>query len=283
LSKPAKEAVRAEDLNALLSGMPLSVEWDKESLDEKTSDLVKENLIIHLKTEYGITENELCAAELHLVPRGKALDIGFDRIFVGAFGQDDRICVYCALRAFLEANQESKKTLVLFCVDREEIGSIGNTAARSEIYETFLLELYSMINNDNNDLYFRKIKEKSTVFSADVTPVMGLMDKNNTDPQNTGKPGKGICLDKHMSSSNFEYVQNIVDLLSAHGIDWQFSVAGKEKVQFGGSVAYSFSHRGMEVINAGPGLLCTHAPMELVHKRDLFMTYRAYETFYSKG
>ena len=46
-------------------------------------------------------ESDLISAELEFVPAFKAVDIGFDRSMIGAYGHDDRVCAYPILGGHL--------------------------------------------------------------------------------------------------------------------------------------------------------------------------------------
>ncbi len=272
------EAVRLQDLQCITGSIP-SQNGAAESISHAVLD--------YLKAHYCIGPEEIVASELHLVPRGKALSLGFDRSLIAAFGQDDRICVYTGLQAILESGERCQMphgqidhTNVFFAIDREEIGSIGSTSANSRVYENFLTEIIDRQYAGRVSVSASSVFEKSKVISADVAILTGALEKDYSDMHNAALCGRGICLDKFMSSSNHEFVQWFLDRLNAHDVFWQSSMLGKGAVQFGGSVAASFAHKGMEVINAGPGILCSHAPYEIVSKLDLFMTGKAYSAFY---
>ena len=80
----------------------------------------------------AIEEEDFSSAELQAVPAFQARDIGFDRSMIGAYGQDDRVCAYTSLRAALEL-EAPKRTAICLFVDKEEIGSNGNTGRQSLI------------------------------------------------------------------------------------------------------------------------------------------------------
>ncbi|PHJ37478.1 hypothetical protein P378_15785 [Desulforamulus profundi] len=92
--KKLTEAVEGEQLNLLAGGLPLQG-GEKDAA-------VKMNILTLLHQNYGITEEDFVSAELEVVPAGPAYDVGLDRSMVGAYGQDDRVCVYTSLRAILE-------------------------------------------------------------------------------------------------------------------------------------------------------------------------------------
>ena len=93
LEKKAAKVIEGEKLDVLIGGLPLQ-KGEKES--------VKEGILVLLKEQYGIAEEDFQSAELTLVPAGRARELGFDRSMVLGYGQDDRVCSYTALRSMLE-------------------------------------------------------------------------------------------------------------------------------------------------------------------------------------
>ena len=91
LQKRLGEAFTGEDLNVLAGSLPLT--------DGEGEQLFKLNIMNILNQQYGIVESDLISAELEFVPAFKAVDIGFDRSMIGAYGHDDRVCAYPALEA----------------------------------------------------------------------------------------------------------------------------------------------------------------------------------------
>ena len=97
-------------------------------------NILKLNFLKILYEKFGIKEEDFVSAEIYVVPAGKAREVGLDRAFIGGYGQDDRICAFTSLKAFLEIDQPEYTNLLLF-MDKEEIGSEGNTSAKSRIFE----------------------------------------------------------------------------------------------------------------------------------------------------
>lgn len=123
MEKPMKKAFTGEDLNILVGSRPFKSSKEAES--------VKLNVLRILNEKYGMIEEDFLSAELEAVPAFKAVDIGFDRSMVGAYGQDDRVCAYAAIMATIDA-KVPERTCVTVLTDKEEIGSDGNTGMKSE-------------------------------------------------------------------------------------------------------------------------------------------------------
>ena len=88
--KSLAEGITGEQLNLLIGSEP---DADQER------DAVKFNVMKLLYDKYGFTEEDFISAELEAVPANKAIDIGLDSSMIGAYGHDDRVCSYAALRA----------------------------------------------------------------------------------------------------------------------------------------------------------------------------------------
>jgi len=117
--KKIDEALPAEKLDVLFGSIPL---------DGEKEEKVKKNILKLLKERYEIEEEDFVSADISIVPAFKAKDIGIDKSLIGGYGQDDRICVWSSLKALIDLERNEYPILLLF-VDKEEIGSVGNTSA----------------------------------------------------------------------------------------------------------------------------------------------------------
>jgi len=277
--KKLKEAIEGEKLIALVGHIPLKG-------DEKAKERVKMGILKILKDKYGIKEEDLISSELQLVPAGKAVDLGFDRSFVGGYGQDDRVCAYCALQAILELEEPEYTVLVLF-FDREEIGSEGATGAKSRFLEVFLGRILRTLGQEASEMGLREILYKSKAISADVTAGVDPNWKEVHELQNNARIGYGVALSKFTgaggkyatSEASAEYVAEIRRLLNRRRISWQMAELGKVDEGGGGTVAKYLAIYGMDIIDCGTPLLGMHSPFEVASKADIYETYRAYKAF----
>ena len=268
------EKFQAEKMNLILGSVPLNDE-EKEA--------VKLNILKILNEKYGIKEEDLVSADLYLVPAFKAKEIGLDRSFVGAYGHDDRICAYTSLIALIEANSDKNMGIILF--DKEEIGSDGNTGAKSRFYMMFFRKVLKKQGFDDVEFYLDETLEKTNVISADVNAAINPSFKDVHDPANAARAGHGIVLTKYTgargkagaSEARAELVAKVRAVLNKNGVLWQVGNLGKVDVGGGGTVAKFLAEKGAEVIDMGPGLIGMHSPYELVSKIDLYESYRAYK------
>jgi aspartyl aminopeptidase len=280
--KKLGDAIIGEKLNALAGSIPYP--------DRDTNERVKLQILQHLHKTYGLVEEDFISAELELVPAGKARDIGLDKSLVGAYGQDDRVCAYSSLQAITEIEQPQPTSLALF-LDKEEIGSEGNTSAKSRFLEEMVAEIFKCSNSDCTDRAINQALLNSYAISADVNSALDPDYQEVHEKRNAAKLGYGVCITKFTGSggkfsssdAHAEYVGMIRRLFNQHDIVWQTGEMGKVDEGGGGTVAKFMASYGLEIIDCGTALLGMHSPFEISSKADTYMTYRAYKVFLSKG
>ncbi len=276
MEKKMSEAINAESLNAIVGNRPQP---------EHADDPIKAYVLKLLQDKYDIAEDDLTSAELQLVPAYSARDVGLDRSMVGAFGQDDRVCAYTSLRAALEIEQPKRTALCLF-VDKEEIGSMGNTGLQSLLLENLVAEL--MHKAGKNDYYsIRQALASSHSLSADVNAAVDPNYPEVFEKMNCSFLSEGVVLTKYTGSrgksgssdANPEFIAQIRKLFDEAGVIWQVGELGKVDIGGGGTVSQFIAYYGMEVVDCGVALLGMHSLFEVASKADIYMAYRAYKTF----
>ena len=223
---------------------------------------------------------------MEIVPAFKARDIGLDRSMVGAYGQDDRVCGYASLRAIL-ALERCDKTAICLLVDKEEIGSMGNTGMQARFFENILAEIYNLTTGQYSELIVKRCLSHSKCLSADVSAAIDPNYEAVQDKRNAPYLNKGIVLTKYTGSrgksgasdANAEFVSEIRKLLNDHKIVWQTGELGKVDQGGGGTIAQFVANLGMDVVDCGVALLSMHAPLEIASKLDVYMAYRTYHEF----
>lgn len=278
MEKKMAEAISGEALNAIIGSIPLSEEIS-----------VKSNILKLLNDKYGIIEEDLLSAELELVPAFKPRDIGFDRSMIGAYGQDDRVCAYTALRAILDIDTPEKTAVAVFA-DKEEVGSMGNTGLQSRFFENSIAELLEKYEG-STDIKLRRVLANSELLSADVNAAFDPTYPEVSEKLNTAYIGKGICITKYTgargksgsSDANAEFVGKVRKLFNENGVVWQSGELGKVDIGGGGTVAQYVANYGMDVLDCGVALLSMHSPYELSSKVDVYMAYKAYKVFMEKN
>ena len=274
--KPLGEAIPAETLNILVGSQPL---------EGAEKDAVKLNVLTILNEKYGITEEDFISAELIAVPAFNATDIGLDRSMIGAYGQDDRVCSYAALKALFDV-QAPTKTAVCLLVDKEEIGSVGVSGMQSMAFDTFMTDLCEAYGDVSREVCY----ENSFCLSADVTAAYDPNFAEAYEKRNSARLNYGIGLCKYTGSrgksgasdASAEIVARVRKLLDENSVLWQMSEMGKVDYGGGGTIAQYMANRNIDTLDAGVAVLSMHAPFETVSKLDCYMTYKAMKALYEE-
>ena len=277
MSKTMSKAFTGEDLNVLAGSIPADCEKNK----------FKQNILDILKEKYGICEKDFVSAELEIVPSFKACSIGLDSSMVGAYGQDDRVCAYTALRAAAEVENPAR-TAVCFLADKEEVGSMGNTGMKSRFFENFIAELIYKMKGEYNDMYIRKALTSSMCLSSDVAAAVDPTYKSVNEEHNSAYIGGGVAFCKYTggrgksstSDANAEFVGKIRSIFNKAEVCWQICELGKVDQGGGGTVAQYIANLDIDTIDCGVPVLSMHAPLEVTGKADVYSAYLGYTAFY---
>jgi aspartyl aminopeptidase len=278
------DAFDAEKLNIILGHSPSRRAAPKGENDSKAKQPIKKKMLELLNAKYGLVEEDLYSAELQIVPSGPARFVGLDESLIGGYGQDDRICVYLGLQAFLSA-EEPEHAQVLIIWDKEEIGSEGSTSAKSMFLEYSLEELSRLWDKKARPA---EVFPATKAISADVHGAIDPDYQDLHEKLNASRLGFGPVFCKFTghrgkigaNDAHAEYVAWLRRLLNDAGIPWQMAELGKVDQGGGGTVAKHLAVYGMDIIDFGPGLLGMHSPFEICSKADLYATLKAYETFF---
>lgn len=270
LKNKASDVIEGENLDILIGSRPL-----KGTEKER----VKDNILKLLKDKYEIEESDLISAEIEIVPAAKARDCGLDRSMIIGYGQDDRVCAYTALRAFLDTSNV-KRTISCIFVDKEEIGSVGASSMQSTFYENAVLEIASLLGKKEITTLGR-IFTNSYMLSNDVNAGFDPLYKSVMDKRNSTFFGNGIAFCKYTGSkgksgsndADCEYLALLREIMDSNNITYQVSELGKVDAGGGGTIAYILANKNLNVIDCGIGLLNMHAPFEVSSKSDIYEMY----------
>lgn len=269
------DGIRGEELNLLIGSRPFN--------NDKESEMVKLNVLNILYEKYGITEADFVSAELEAVPAAKPVDIGLDRSMIGAYAHDDRVCVYPALMATVDL-ETPEKTVVTVIADKEETGSDGNTGLNSSYLKYFVYDLAEALGGEG-----RRVLSASRCLSADVNAAFDPTFADPFEKRNSSYINYGAVITKYTggrgkydtSDASAEFAGDIRNKMDAAGVVWQTGELGKVDAGGGGTVAKYIANLNVDVIDLGVPVLCMHAPFEVISKLDLYMTYKAIETFFN--
>ncbi|MFZ5562746.1 MAG: aminopeptidase [Thermodesulfobacteriota bacterium] len=279
-NKKLSEAFEAEKLNLVAGSLPAG--------DGTLKERFKLTVLKNLFERYGMVEEDFTSAELEAVPAGRARDVGFDRSLVGAYGQDDRVCAYTTLAAIQEVKKPRKTAVALF-FDKEEIGSEGNSGAKSRFMEDFIADLFEKQGRPATERVLRKAITASEALSADVNAALDPDYQEVHEKRNAARLGYGVCITKFTGSggksgssdASAEYVGRVRRIFNSAKIVWQTGELGRVDQGGGGTLAKFLAAYGMDIVDCGPALLSMHSPFELSSKADVYMTFNAYKAFFT--
>jgi len=280
MGKKLSEAIDGESLNILVGGMGVN--------ESDVDDSVKFNVLNILNLNYGITEESFLSAELEIVPAQKAKNVGVDSSFVGGYGQDDRVCAFTALKSIIEL-EVPKKTALCLLVDKEEIGSTGNTGMLSRFLDMSVAEIVEKIKGTCDMVTFNKVIRNSACMSSDVSAAVDPNYESVFEKQNSAYAGRGLAIMKYTGSrgksgasdASSEFVHEILTLMNNSDVVWQTCELGKVDQGGGGTIAMYVANMNMDVIDCGVPVLSMHSPFEVTAKGDIYMAYKAYLAFYN--
>ena len=272
MSKNGTKIIDGEQLNIVVGGMPYA--------DKDVSDKVKLTVLEYLNKEYGMKEEDFLSAELSAVPAYPARDVGFHRAPIGPYGHDHRVCAYPALTAVL--TNDSRHTVLAMLVDKEEIGSEGNTGMQSRIYSDLMEEICEALGAS-----FRKVRYASKCLSSDVTAAYDPNFAGVFEKMNSALVSCGTCMSKFTGSrgksgsndANAEFVGEVRAMFDGDGVVWQTAELGKVDAGGGGTVAKYLANLNIDTVDLGVPVISMHSPWELISKADLYSNYRAFIAF----
>lgn len=274
--------------NKVIEGEALDILFGSQPLKGEEKDAVAKNVLAILKDKYDVEEEDFLSAELEVVPAGKARECGIDTSMVLAYGQDDRVCAFTSLLAMLEVENTEYTTCCLL-VDKEEIGSVGATGMRSNVFENTVAEVLDRARQ-YSELALRRCLANSKMLSSDVSAAFDPTYASAYEKKNAAYFGRGMVFNKFTGSrgksgsndANAEFMAQIRDILKDAKVAYQTAELGKVDVGGGGTIAYIMALYGMDVIDCGVAVLNMHAPWEVTSKADIYETKKGYVEFLKK-
>jgi aspartyl aminopeptidase len=195
------------------------------------------------------------------------------------------------MRALADTTIIPERTMALLMVDKEEIGSYGNTGLESDFFLYSLYELMEKKEGKSSELKIKRCMYNTIAISADVGAAVDPNYPGVEDKKNSAYLNKGVILKKYTgargksgaSDANAEFISYIRNLFNENEIVWQAGELGKVDQGGGGTVAFILARMNMDVLDIGIPVLSMHAPREVIAKADLFMAYKAYKVFLEQG
>jgi aspartyl aminopeptidase len=273
---PGREVVKPEDLDVLagLRGCP----------GESGEGRVKLNVLRILRERYGVTEADLVSSELSVVPAFPARDLGLDRSMIGAYGQDDKACVYPALTALLSV-PAPEYTACLVLADKEETGSLGMTGIQSSFFSNFIEALCESPGEKA-----RAVLSRSLCLSGDVNAAYDPRYADVFDPRGEAAMNQGVILFRYWgrggkentNDAQAETVAALRRILDEAGILWQTGEGGRVDAEDSGTMSRFLAGLDIPTVDLGVPLLSMHSPFEAAAKADVYMAHRAFTAFFNR-
>jgi aspartyl aminopeptidase len=176
----------------------------------------------------------------------------------------------------------TERTSICLLVDKEEIGSEGNTGAQCDVYNDLITCISRALGCDEI-----KVRASSKCLSSDVTACYdpnfaGVFEKKNSAILScgtamckfTGSGGKGGS-----SDASAEFVGEVRKLFAENNVCWQTSELGRVDAGGGGTIAKYVAKLNIDTVDMGVPVISMHAPYELVSKADVYSTYKAFAVF----
>ena len=258
---------------------PIAGLWPKNTRENTAAAVIE-----ILDQQYGIKPQDLVSAELDLVPAMAPRDAGLDGSMVAAYGQDDRLSAFAALRAILDSDVPEFTTLV-FLADNEESGNNNNTGAGSS-YLVDLIEslLYGQTGASYRSPMLKAALRKSRAISMDVSPGINPIWPDAWEIGNAPRLGFGIEIKLYGRGfdANSEYIAWTRAYLDKAKIAWQ-TTTFKVGRAGGGTLGKELSRHNIDVIDIGVPVLSIHTPFALSAKSDVYLLYRTARAFISTG
>jgi aspartyl aminopeptidase len=270
-AKKVNDQIKKEELDPLVGHIPAI----------KEDGTVKEAIFKYLSDTYGVSPADLVSAELALVPAFAPRDLGFDRGLIAAYGHDDKLASFAAMRAIANL-KKPRKTAMAYLVDNEEVGNRNNTGAKSEYFSTLVARmLESKLGDDYRETVLKRTLRQSKMVSVDVNPGINPKKPSAWEKGNAPRLGFGVNIKLYGqgNTANSEYIAWTRRYLDQANIPWQ-TTTYKVGAAGGGTIGGEFSRQNMEVIDFGVPVLSIHTPISIGSKIDLYHLYRASQVFF---
>lgn len=277
-AKPLGSAFTGEGLNVMIAAAPF---FEEDGKMTPASEKTKLAVLAYLHDHYGICEADLMSAELCIVPAANALDVGFDRWLIGAYGHDDRVCAYPAITALIE-NSSSEHTLLCVLADKEEIGSEGVSGMQCSLITDLIDEFAENLGGNP-----KVIRANSMCLSADVSAGFDPNYPEVSEKRNSALLSCGVAMSKYTGAggksgtndAGAEYVGVIRRIFKDAGVLWQTAELGRVDQGGGGTVAKFIAKANIDTVDIGVPVLSMHAPFEIVSKADVYAAHQAFSAF----
>jgi aspartyl aminopeptidase len=256
--------------------------------------------VAHLYNKLGIkTADDFARARLYCLPHftneNNGRMVGNE---LGGFGHDDRCCVWASLKASLETLARNDNTTLVFALDNEEIGSVGNSASYRGFFENTLRETLKVVYGDKaRDIELpaalnrRLLGDLPSVF-ADVGVGLGpeeLDDAYSVNYRGASRLGWGVMINSGITTSP-KHISKLLDLFDKklpgkkqrlrYQVGGDYTPVDSRWSWKGDAQMYDAFGDAIPCVNIGIPVTGLHHPRtETINVFDLFWLKEAYKVY----
>jgi aspartyl aminopeptidase len=287
-----------------------SIHVESEDEERRPLGLRVDTGIRKLKDLYstlGIKDGmDFARAKLYAVPNFSGTNGRLVGNELGAYGLDDRACLWAATKAGLEemVKPSTDNTLMIFGLDKEEIGSSGGNSSYSGFFEYVLNETMKVVHGKEKfkeldlPLDFRRgLLGNYPVISGDGDVALGDLEIENVwdtiDFHNSSKIGWGPFIysvgpEDSQQEASPKHISNLIDLfdkgLNVKNPRDKFQVIGNcatyDSGLPSGTLADIFD-KSFPCVNVGLPMIGLHSPRsEVINVFDLHWLKEGYQLYF---
>ena len=265
-----REVLKAEELDPIVGSRP--------DADGSVTGMIE----AVLKEKYGLTREDFVSAQLALVPALPPADVGLDASMIGAYGHDDLLCSFVALRALVDVRAPTR-TAMVYLAANEEVGSHNVMGAQSPfLADTVLTLLEKQSGHEVGLRAHRQALAAIHAISADVTTGVHPTFASVQEKTNAARLGGGVVIKRYGRGTDptTEMLARVRRLLDDNGIPWQTHTY-KVNIGGGGTLGRYLSDDGMDTVDIGVPILAMHATWGVASKADLWWLYQYFLASYA--
>ena len=242
----------------------------------------KENYLLSLvANELRVELSDILSFELSLYEYEKGCLFGANEEFISSARLDDMWMVYAGLEALLKSNA-SKATKMMICIDNEEIGSLTQQGAASNLILNIIERVVLGLGKSREQLH--QTLANSILISADLAHAVHPNVSEKHDPTNRPVLGGGPVLKQAASGSystdsfNGAIYESLCQLANIPSQKF----VNRSDVRGGTTIGpVSASKLNIPVIDMGAPLLGMHSIRELASVEDHINTIKLFTTFFN--
>ena len=232
---------------------------------------------LKMMLEKLFSDSEICDYDLFLYNRNKACYCGCDNDFILAPRLDDLGCTFSALRAFLDASNDTNK--MFCCFNNEEVGSLTQAGADS----TFLSDVINRIClEQDTDVY--QVISNSMLVSADNGHAIHPNAPAKSDLTNKVELNKGIVIKHHINYTTDALSASIFRKICQDANIPCQDFTCRSDLRCGATLGgISLSHVSVTAVDVGLPQLAMHSALETIGSKDVYQMYLGLKAFYRQN